>query len=334
MSYQFNSVFTRSVRHLALGLTYMVSFAAVSSVMAQTYPDKTIRLIVPYGSGGGVDVVARTVADYISNKMGKTVVVENRAGAGGNVGSGFVVKSDPDGYTLLVASNSNAVNNSLYKNMAYDAAKDLTPITLIGTVPMVLLVSPTIAPKTTAEVLALARAKPGSLNVGSGGSGTGEHLAFEMFKRQNNMDAQHVPYRGGTAVYTDLMGGQIQLFFNNQLGASPYIRSGQLKAVGITGDQRSPQFPDLPTFDEQGFKDFKAFVWWGIMGPAGISPARLTEINKLFTTAIQSPEVRSRLESLGARPAGTSAAEFSSFFKNEISVWSALIKDANIQLTE
>lgn len=334
MSCQFKGLFARSVHNIALGFACTAGLASGSSAIAQTYPDKTIRLIVPYGTGGGVDVVARTVADYISNKMGKTVVVENRAGAGGNVGSGFVVKSDPDGYTLLVASNSNAVNNSLYNNMAYDAAKDLTPITLIGTVPMVLLVSPTITPKTANEVVDLARAKHGSLNVGSGGSGTGEHLAFEMFKRQNKIDAQHVPYRGGTAVYTDLMGGQIQLFFNNQLGASPYIRSGQLKAVGITGDQRSPQFPDLPTFAEQGFKDFKAFVWWGIMGPAGIPPERVTEINKLFTTAIQSPEVRARLESLGARPAGTSAAEFSSFFKNEISVWSALIKDAKIQLTE
>ncbi len=334
MSCQFSRSFTRPVRTFALVLAGIAGLVSSQTALAQSYPDKTIRLIVPYGSGGGVDVVARTVADYISNKMAKTVVVENRAGAGGNVGSGFVVKSDPDGYTLLVASNSNAVNNSLYKNMAYDASKDLTPITLIGTVPMVLLVSPTVSAKSATEVVALARAKPGSLNVGSGGSGTGEHLAFEMFKRQNNIDAQHVPYRGGTAVYTDLMGGQIQLFFNNQLGASPYIRSGQLKAVGITGDQRSPQFPDLPTFAEQGFKDFKAFVWWGIMGPAGIAPARLAEINTLFTTAIRSPEVRARLESLGAVPAGSSAAEFSSFFNNEISVWSSLIKDAKIQLTE
>ncbi len=334
MSCQLSRTFTRPVRTLALVLAGIAGLVSSQTTLAQSYPDKTIRLIVPYGSGGGVDVVARTVADYISNKMGKTVVVENRAGAGGNVGSGFVVKSEPDGYTLLVASNSNAVNNSLYKNMAYDASKDLTPITLIGTVPMVLLVSPSVAAKSAIEVVSLARAKPGSLNVGSGGSGTGEHLAFEMFKRQNNIDAQHVPYRGGTAVYTDLMGGQIQLFFNNQLGASPYIRSGQLKAVGITGNQRSPQFPDLPTFAEQGFKDFKAFVWWGIMGPAGIPSTRLTEINKLFTTAIHSPEVRARLESLGAVPAGSSAAEFSSFFNNEISVWSTLIKDAKIQLTE
>lgn len=326
--------FSRSFSKIALGLACLAALGTTHSAVAQSYPDKTIRLIVPYGSGGGVDVVARTVADYISNKMGKTVVVENRAGAGGNVGSGFVVKAEPDGYTLLVASNSNAVNNSLYKNMAYDASKDLTPITLIGTVPMVLLVSPTISPKTVTEVVALARAKPGSLNVGSGGSGTGEHLAFEMFKRQNNIDAQHVPYRGGSAVYTDLMGGQIQLFFNNQLGASPYIRSGQLRAVGISGDQRSPQFPDLPTFAEQGFKDFKAFVWWGIMGPAGIPQERLNEINKLFTTAIHSPEVRARLESLGAVPAGSSAAEFTRFFNNEVSIWSALIKDAKIQLTE
>jgi len=301
---------------------------------ASAYPNKPIRLIVPYGPGGGVDVVARTVADYLNNQMGKTVVVENRAGAGGNVGSAFVVKSEPDGYTLLVASNSNAVNNSLYDNMSYNAATDLTPITLVGIVPMVLLVSPTISPTTVQEVVALAKAKPGSLNVGSGGSGTGEHLAFEMFKRQTGINAQHIPYKGGSAVYTDLIGGQVQLFFNNQLGAAPHIRSGQLKAVGVTGDQRSPEFPNLPTFAEQGFSDFKAFVWWGIMGPANMPSDTLKDVSKLFAQAVASPEVQKKLRSLGAQPEGGNAEKFKKFFEQEMGTWSALIKEANIKLTE
>ena len=308
--------------------------ACMTPLAAQVYPDKPIRLIVPYGAGGGVDVIARTIADHMNTRMGKTVVVENRPGAGGNLGSAFVVKSEPDGYTLLVASNSNAINNSLYSNMSYQAATDLTPVVLIGTVPMVLLVSPSLSTTTVAEVVALAKAKPGALNVGSGGSGTGEHLAFEMFKRQTGIEAQHVPYKGGSAVYTDLLGGQIQLFFNNQLGAASYIRSGQLKAVGITGDQRSPALPDLATFAEQGFPEFKAQVWWGIMGPANMTPKTLSAVNQLFATAISSPEVTARLESLGARPQGGSSERFNTFFKSEMSTWSSLIKSANIKLSE
>jgi len=305
-----------------------------ASSSAQGYPTKPIRLIVPYATGGGVDIVARTVAEYVSTTLGKTVLVENRTGAGGNVGGAFVAKSEPDGYTLLVASNSSAVNNSLYKNMPYDASIDLTPIVLIGTVPMVLLVSPSIAPTTVGEVVALAKAKPGTLNVGSGGNGTGEHLAFEMFKRQTGIEAQHVPYRGGAAVYTDLIGGQVQLFFSNQLGAAPFVRSGQLRAVGVTGDSRSPEFPDLPTFAEQGYPEYKAFVWWGLMGPAGIPPATVSQINALFATAIHAPEVQKKLMSMGARPEGGSVESFDKFFKSEVKTWSELIRAANIQITE
>ena len=325
----------RARRHVFLALMVAVaglSLTAPSS--AQTYPTKPIRLVVPYATGGGVDIVARTIAEYVSTTLGKTVLVENRTGAGGNVGGAFVAKSEPDGYTLLVASNSSAVNNSLYKNMPYNASTDLTPIVLIGTVPMVLLVSPSIAPKTVGEVVALAKARPGTLNVGSGGNGTGEHLAFEMFKRQTGIDAQHVPYRGGAAVYTDLIGGQVQLFFSNQLGAAPFVQSGQLRAVGVTGDARSPEFPNLATFAEQGYPDYKAFVWWGLMGPAGIPPATVSQINALFATAIHAPEVRKKLMSMGARPEGGSAESFDKFFKSEVKTWSELIKAANIQITE
>ena len=325
----------RARRHVFLALMVAVaglSLTAPSS--AQSYPTKPIRLVVPYATGGGVDIVARTIAEYVSTTLGKTVLVENRTGAGGNVGGAFVAKSEPDGYTLLVASNSSAVNNSLYKNMPYNASTDLTPIVLIGTVPMVLLVSPSIAPKTVGEVVALAKARPGTLNVGSGGNGTGEHLAFEMFKRQTGIDAQHVPYRGGAAVYTDLIGGQVQLFFSNQLGAAPFVQSGQLRAVGVTGDARSPEFPNLATFAEQGYPDYKAFVWWGLMGPAGIPPATVSQINALFATAIHAPEVRKKLMSMGARPEGGSAESFDKFFKSEVKTWSELIKAANIQITE
>ena len=317
---------------LAFGLAALSSVLTVGPVSAQDYPNKPIKLIVPYGPGGGVDVVARTLADYISTKLGKMVIVENRVGAGSNVGSTFVAKSDPDGYTLLLGSNANAVNKSLYPNPGYDAGKDITPIVLVGTVPMVLLAAPTVSAKNVSELLVQAKAKPGSFNVGSGGSGTGEHLAFELFKRQTGMEGVHVPYKGGAAVYTDLMGGQIQLFFNNQLGAAPHINSGKLRALGISSPTRSATLPDVPTFAEQGLPDFKVFVWWGVIGPAGIPKNVVTQINALFNSAISSPEVSKRLESLGAQPQGGTPENFSTFFNAEMKTWAEVIKVANIKL--
>jgi tripartite-type tricarboxylate transporter receptor subunit TctC len=315
-------------------LSAVLALCFCQSIAAQSYPSKPIRLIVPYAPGGGVDIVARTLADYISNTLKKTVIVENRTGAGGSVGSGLVAKSEPDGYTLLLGSNSNAVNNSLYSNMTHDASKDLVPISLVGTVPMVLLVSPSVSVKNVAEVIALAKAKPGTLNFGSGGNGTGEHLAYEMFKRQTEIDVQHIPYRGGAIVYTDLLGGQIQFMFNNQLGASSYIRSGQLLALGISGDKRSALFPDLPTFSEQGLVQFTALVWWGVMGPSAIPQDTLPQINALFNTAINSPELNKRFESMGAQTQGNTPEYFSRFFKAEVVTWSKIIRESNIKLTQ
>ena len=322
------------IRRAAIAALTAAALVAGERAGAQTYPSKAIRLIVPYAPGGGVDIVARTLGDDISKRLGKPVIVENRTGAGGNVGSTFVAKSEPDGYTLLLGSNANAVNNHLYSNMQYDAATDLTPIVLVGTVPMVVLASPTIAPTTVGEMITLAKAKPGTLNFGSGGNGTAEHLAFELFKRRTGIEAQHIPYRGGAAVYTDLIGGQIQLMFNNQLGATPYIRSGQLRALGITGDKRSPQLPDVPTFREQGVTNFGVFVWWGVIGPAGIPTDTVAQINQLFGTSIGSPDVKKRLESLGAQPQGGTPEEFAAFFKSEMATWAGVIKAANIKIDQ
>ncbi len=299
---------------------------------AQTFPSQPIKLIVPFAPGGGVDIVGRTLAENAARQSGFTVVVENRTGAGGNVGSTSVAKAAPDGYTLLVASNSNSYNNFLYSNMQYDAARDLQAVVQIGRVPMVLLVSPHIPPRNVAEVVALAKAKPGSLNFGSGGNGTAEHMVYELFKRRTGIQALHIPYRGGAQVYTDLIAGQIQFMFNNQLGATQYIRSGQLRAAGITGQRRSPQLPDLPTFEEQGIADFNASVWWGIMGPAGLPGPVLSRLNQVFAAAIASPEMKTRLESLGAQPVGGSSAQFAAFFASERATWQGVIKDAGIKI--
>jgi tripartite-type tricarboxylate transporter receptor subunit TctC len=309
----------------------LIAMAPVSGY-AQAYPTQPIRFIVPFAPGGGVDVIARTIGEAITKQSGHTVVVENRTGAGGNVASLFVARSNPDGYTVLVGSNSNSYNDFLYSDIGYNPAKDLRRVVQIGRVPMVLLVSPTIEPKTVQEVVALAKSKPGALNFGSGGNGTAEHLVYELFKRRTDIEATHVPYRGGAQVYTDLMSGVIQLMFNNQLGAMPHIRSGQLRAVGMAGKARSPQLPDLPTFAEQGIPDFEAAVWWGLMVPAGTPDAAVAGLNRIVNAALGSEEVKNRLQSLGAEPVGGPPEQFESFFAAERSRWESVIKAAGIKL--
>jgi tripartite-type tricarboxylate transporter receptor subunit TctC len=313
----------------------MIAIAACfagAAAQAQTFPSQPIRLIVPFAPGGGVDIVGRSIAEQVTKLSGHAMVVENRTGAGGNVGSASVAKAIPDGHTLLVVSNSNAYNNFLYSSMPYDAARDLQMVVQAGRVPMVLLVSPSIAPRSVAEVVALAKAKPGALNVGSGGNGTSEHLVWELFKRRTGIEAQHIPYRGGAMVYPELISGRLQLMFSNQLGATQFLRSGQLRAAGITGQKRSPQLPEVPTFEEQGFTDFNASVWWGVAGPAGMPRPVVGQLDQMINAAIATAEFRSRLESLGAQAVGGSPEQFAALFAAERATWQAVIKDAGIKL--
>jgi tripartite-type tricarboxylate transporter receptor subunit TctC len=313
----------------------MIAIAACfagAAAQAQTFPSQPIRLIVPFAPGGGVDIVGRSIAEQVTRLSGHAMVVENRTGAGGNVGSASVAKAIPDGHTLLVVSNSNAYNNFLYSSMPYDAARDLQMVVQAGRVPMVLLVSPSIAPRSVAEVVALAKAKPGALNVGSGGNGTSEHLVWELFKRRTGIEAQHIPYRGGAMVYPELISGRLQLMFSNQLGATQFLRSGQLRAAGITGQKRSPQLPEVPTFEEQGFTDFNASVWWGVAGPAGMPRPVVGQLDQMINAAIATAEFRSRLESLGAQAVGGSPEQFAALFAAERATWQAVIKDAGIKL--
>lgn len=299
--------------------------------LAQPYPSKPIRVIVPYAAGGGVDIVTRTLAEGLTREFGHAVVVENRTGAGSNVGSTFVAKSDPDGYTLLMGSNANAVNNSLYANMQYDAAKELAPVVLVGRVPMVLLTGPNSAFKSVRDVVDRARAKPGSLNFGSGGAGTSEHLTSELFKRRADITAVHIPYRGGAAVYPDLISGQVDLLFNNQLQAMPFIQSGQVRALGIASATRSAQLPNVPTLVEQGVPEFYSGAWWGIMGPGGLPSDIVRQLNQMLNTVIASPAVAKRLESLGAERGGGTPEQFRDFFRGEMATWSEIIKAEKIR---
>ncbi|MCC6531060.1 MAG: tripartite tricarboxylate transporter substrate binding protein [Burkholderiales bacterium] len=293
---------------------------------AQAYPSKPIRLIVPYAPGGGVDIIARTTAQELTKRMGQQIIVDNRTGAGGNVGSEIVAKSPPDGYTLLMASPANTINPSLYAKMPYEPMRDLAAVALIASVPAVLLANPSLPVQSVKQLVALAKAKPGALTYGSGGSGTTEHLAGEMFKSFAGIDMLHVSYKGGAQVIIDVISGQIALMFVNQVFALPHIQSGKVKALAVAGSARSPSLPNVPTFVESGFKDFVVSVWWGVMGPAAMPKEIVNQLNRELVASLSSPDMQQRLKSMSAQPIGGSPEQFAAFFAAETKRWAPIVK--------
>jgi tripartite-type tricarboxylate transporter receptor subunit TctC len=300
--------------------------AAASTAFAQGYPNKPIRLIVPYVAGGGVDVVGRSIAQELSKRLGQPVIVENKAGAGSNLGADSVAKSPPDGYTLLLASPAQAINMSLYRTLPYNTQRDLVPIGAIGAVPSILIVTPDLPVKTVADVVALAKSKPGTLNYGSGGNGTSEHLAAEMFIAMAGIKVTHVPYKGGAAAMTDVMGGQVQLMWSNLLGAMPNIKSGKLKPVALADSARSPAVPDVPTFAESGYPEFLVSVWYGIMAPAGTPREIVAQLNRELNASLAEAAMKERLDGMGGRSMPGTPEQFSAFIDAEIKRWAQAVK--------
>lgn len=314
---------------VAAGVSAIVGPAA----WAQQYPSKPIHMIVPYAAGGTVDIVGRVIGADLSKRLGQAVIVENKTGAGGNLAASFVAKSDPDGYTLLTGSTGNSVNGALYSKLNYDPDRDLVPIALVGTVATVLLAHPSLPANNASELIALAKSKPDTLNFGSGGAGTTEHLAAEMFNARAGTRIKHIPYRGGIPALTDVVAGRIELMFTNLAQATPYIKGkgGTLKVLGIASTERAKQLPDVPTFAEQGMPDFTVSVWWGIFGPANLPPAIIERLNQTINAGLASPEVAARLESSGATLLGGTAAQFASFFAKESAKWRTVVRAANIK---
>jgi tripartite-type tricarboxylate transporter receptor subunit TctC len=297
---------------------------------AQSYPSQTVRIIVPFGPGGGVDIIARTIADEWTKQHGHSVLVENRAGAGGNIGSAAAARSAPDGHTLLLASNSNSYNDLLYSNAGY-SPPDLVPVIQIGRVPTLLVASPTLAVTNVKELVEMAKSRPGSLSFASFGFGSSGHLLYEMFTRRTGIEAVHVPYRNGQT-YPDLIAGRIHAMFNNQLGVMSHIRSGQMRALGVAANERSPQLPDVQTFAEQGIPDFSTDVWWGIMAPSGTPASIVARTNEIVNGVLAAPDVRNRLQALGASPVGGEPSRFATFFTSERATWQRVINEANIRV--
>ena len=311
-----------------------VWIAASSSVLpaadAQPYPSKPIRIVVPFPPGGIADVMARVIGQKFTDAWSQPVVVENRAGAGGNIGADIVAKSPPDGYTLVMGSiGTHAVNVSLFSKLPYDPVKDFAPVALTIEADGLLVLHPSVPVKTVKELLALARARPGQLDYASAGNGTAGHLAGELFKSLAKIDLVHVPYKGNVPAITDLVGGQTSMLFATMPTVLPLAKAGKLHAMAVTGAKRNPAAPDLPAMAET-LPGFEVTNWIGVFAPAGTPADIVAKLNAEIMRIMRLPEVQSRLTSEGAAFKPTTPAEFAAFQKSEIGKWSKLIKDARI----
>ena len=275
------------------------------AAFAQAYPNHSIRLVVPFPAGGTTDILARDVAKRLTDTLGQPVVVDNRPGAAGNIGADLVAKAAPDGYTLLMGTvGTHAINSSLYAKMPYDHVKDFVPVVLVAGVPNVLVVNPSVPVNSVADLIKLAKAKPGSINFASSGSGTSIHLSGELFKTMAGVDITHVPYKGSSPALADLMGGQVQIMFDNLPSSLALIRSGKLRAVAVTSLKRAPALPDVPTVAESGLPGFEASSWFGILAPAGTPAPIVAKLNAEVNKWLQSPEAKEQLGAQGAEIAG------------------------------
>ncbi len=305
----------------------LVTYVAPAHAAAPPYPTRPIRFIVPNGAGGSTDLVARAVAPKIAERLGQQVVIDNRPGSGGIVGTEIVAKAAPDGHTLLMGTIGNiAISPALYRKLGYDPLRDFSPVTQLASAAYMLLVHPSLPAKSAKELAALAKAKPGTLNFGSAGSGTGSHLTAELFQSVAGVQFTHVPYKGSTPGVTDLIAGQIQFFFNGIPSSMPHLRSGRLRALAVTTPTRVAVAPDLLTMEEAGFPGAQSTSWTGILVPAGTPAAVIATLNAAFVQALQAPEVIVRLTADGAVPVGNSAAAFDAYIKSELVKWARVVK--------
>jgi tripartite-type tricarboxylate transporter receptor subunit TctC len=306
--------------------------ADVSAADKGAYPTKSIRLIVPFAPGGSNDIMARLIGQKFAESLGQQVVVDNRAGASGIIGTDIAAKAAPDGYTLLMMSLTFTVNPSLFSKLPYDTNRDLTPVTLVASAPLMLVVHPALPTRTVKELIAYARANPGKLSFGSGGRGATPHLAGEMFKLMAGVQMTHVPYKGGGPALVDLVGGQIQLMLENIPSTLPYAKSGKLRALAVTSIKRSALVPDLPTLDEAGLKGYEIVGWNGLFVPAGTSRSIVTRLHGETAKALEQPDMKARLAALGAEGVGSSPEEFKAFVQAEIRKWARVVKDAGLEV--
>ena len=317
-------------------LGVLLALSAATATIAQTsdaYPNKPIRLIVPFPPGGPADTLARVVGEKIGVNMGKQVVVDNRPGAGGNIGMALGAKSASDGYTLVLAPAGNlTVNPSLYRSVPYDVGKDFAPVTVLAAVPNILVVHPSIPARSLSEFIAYAKKQRGQLNFSSPGPGSGAHLAGELFKSMTGADMTHVPFAGIAPAVTAVLGGQVQLMFAGAPSVLQHVRAGKLNALGVASLKRTASAPDLPTLSESGLAGFDVTSWYSIVAPAGTPPEIIARLQAEFGKALREPDVREKLTALGAEPIANTPAEFAAMIKTETAKWSEIVRSAKITI--
>src|SRR5688572_3649571 len=296
------------------------------------YPAKPVRIVVGFAPGGGADILARMLGQRLSDSLGQSIVIDNRPGAAGNIGVEHVVKSPPDGYTLLMGAPGLVTSPSLYAKLPFDPLKDLAPVSLVGTVPNLLVVHPSVPANSLKQLIALARAKPGQLNYASPGKGTSLHLAAELFKALAAIDIVHIAYKGGAPAVADLMGGHVDLMFDVLPSSMPHVNARKLKALGITSAQRSSLLPDVPTMAEGGLTGYQAITWNGILAPAATPKDIVGKLNTAIAQAVQTPDMKQRLAGIGTEPAANTPEQFAAFLREETAKWADVIRSAGIKL--
>ncbi len=323
----------RSFAAISLAALLLSAALAPSGALAQPYPSKPIRLVVPYAPGGGTDIISRAVANELSKTLGQAVNVDNRPGAGGNLGAELVARSAPDGYTLLTSASSlHGITPFLYKKLAYDPNKDLVPIIVLAGFANVLVVNPAVPAHSVKDVIALAKADPGKLSCASSGSGSTIHMSCEMFKHMLGVQITHVPYKGSGPALTDLMGGQVNIMFDNIPSSISHIRAGKLRALATTGPKRASTLPDLPTIAETGVAGYESTAWFGLVAPAGTPRDIIMRLNAEGQKAVKSPEFVKRMTDLGYEIVGGTPEQMASMIQDEYKRWGPIVKASGAQV--
>jgi tripartite-type tricarboxylate transporter receptor subunit TctC len=318
---------------LRRGLLATLFVTLAAPTFAQSYPTKTLRVIVPFPAAGGTDIIAREVTNKLSSTLGWTIVVENKPGSGGNLGVDAAAKSPADGYTIALGQTSNlAINPTLFSKMPYDSVKDLTPVVLVASAPLVLVVSADSPLKTLADVVNASKAKPASLNFASAGNGTVAHLSSELFQKTAGVKFTHIPYKGAAQAATDLVGGQVQIYMSSVPTLIGHIKSGKMRAIAVTSLNRVDDLPQVPTVAESGYKGFEAVTWFGFVAPTGVPNDIVTRLNTEINKALQSADVKKKLNDQGADVLGGTPEQFGTLIKSDLARWAPVIKESGAKL--
>ena len=315
----------------AVVFALVLAVAGAPGAYAQQYPGRPIRMIVPFPPSGSTDIMARVLAQKLTERLGQQVIVDNRGGAGGTIGMELAAKAPPDGYTLMMSTSiTHTVGVSLYSKLPYNVLTDFAPITMAASVPLLVVVNPSVPARSVKELIALAKARPGQLNYASPGNGTSGHLAAEMFKSMAGVDVVHVPYKGGGPAVMDLIGGQVQMLILSAVATLPHVKSGKLRALALTSLTRSPDLPNISTVSESGLPGYEVVLWYGVFAPAKTPKAIVTRLNQDVVRIMQSPEIGARLASEGGRPVGNTPEQFQEIIKADVAKWAKIVKDAGI----